>query len=238
MSRAQVRPLTGSTAQQGIDQMLGALPGLVSDSLDQYVSLLRRGSRLLGGLLPTGKLADDGCCEVPTRDCPPRCVCEFDWQAAPGEAVRATIRVTNTSAQARDFTFSGSVLRDDQGNAPGDIAVTPASAMLASGQSVVLRVAIAVNDKYALGHCYAGEIAIRGAYEQCVCVRLCVERPPVPHCDVSQGDPPERITELHWYRHYQCTEPCAPPPRQPAEPAGTLARPQDTLTTPGRTPAG
>jgi len=213
MSQAHARRLDGSATRQGFDQLMNELPPLLSSALDQYVGLLKRGSQLVSGLLPDS-LSDFGsssnaCCEVPTQDCPPRCVAEICWQPCPGETVRATVNVKNTSSQARDFSFSAGTL------GPAKVQLEPASAALAPGQSVAVQVSVSP-DGFKPGETYTGEILIRGAYEQCVKLKVRQETPATaPQVDVSQGEIPEHISELKWYRHWQCIEPCSTTTRQP-----------------------
>lgn len=205
MSQAHVRDLSGGRAEQGIDSLLDGLPGLLSSAASQYVDLLRRSSRLVSGLLPSGILegAND-CCTVPTQDCPPRCIAEICWEGCVCEPQRAIVTVKYTGSQARNFSFAAGSL------GPAKVEVSPAAAQLAPGQSVMLQVAVPPNQGLKEGETYASELLIRGAYEQCVRLKLRVAPAAVPQLEVSQGDPPERITELKWYRHWQCTDPCAP----------------------------
>ena len=67
MSQSHVRVFSGQRGERGIDTLLGDLPGLLSSAANQYLGLLRRSSRLVEGLLPSGLLegAND-CCGVPT----------------------------------------------------------------------------------------------------------------------------------------------------------------------------
>jgi hypothetical protein len=207
MSQAYVRDLTGSKAEQGIDVMLDELPGMLSSATSAYVKLIRRAGRMVGDLLPADLLTGaNECCAVPTQDCPPHCVAEICWDACPGETQRATITVKNTSAQTRTFTFSAGNL------GPAKVEIVPPAAQIAAGQSATLQVAVAAAGLKE-GETYTTELLIRGAYEQCVKLKLHVTRTAVPHVDVAQGDVPQRITELKWYRHWQCTDPCAPPAR-------------------------
>lgn len=206
MSQATVRHLTGSAAQQGLDGLLGGLPEFVNGATTQYVALLRRGMKLAGDMLPANltQLAGDSnaCCSVPTQDCPPRCVAEIDWEACAGEVQHAVIHVKNSGHQARDFSFQAGNL------GPAKVEVSPPSAQLAPGQSVAVRVDVAPSEAFKPGETYSGELLIRGAYEQCVRLRLRVARPATATLELCQGEVPERITELKWYRHWQCTEPC------------------------------
>jgi len=217
MSTARVRHLSGGNAQRGLDELLSKLPKLATRSIEQYVDLLQRGSSLMSAMLPKQLLSTAGCCDIPQQDCPPHCVCEIAWQAAPGEPVQATIRVTNTSAQARSFSFKATPLRG--GASPGTLGIAPASAYLSSGQSVTVTLATTVGNDARPGESYNAEVLIHGAYEQCVIVRLDVCSNQSAHCEVEQGDPPVRVRAHQWYHHFQCEEPCAPsrPPRQPGE---------------------
>ena len=210
MSQAHARRLTGSASQQGLDQLLNDLPPLLTSAFDQYVGLLKRGSQLVSGLLPdslSSLTAANACCEVPTQDCPPRCVAEICWQPCPGETVRATVNVKNTSSVSRSFSFTAGEL------GPAKVQLEPGSAQLAPGQSVALQVTVSP-DGLKPGETYTSEILVRGAYEQCVKLKLRQETPAAaPQVDVEQGEVPEHISELKWYRHWQCVEPCAAPTR-------------------------
>jgi len=206
MSQAQVRDLTGSKAGQGLDAMLSDLPGMLSTAATQYVDLLRRSSRFVSGLLPANTLSSltssNDCCGVPTQDCPPRCVAEISWEACAGEDQRATLTVKNTGTQQRPFRFAvGSV-------GPSQAVVEPTEALLDPGGTVTLHLRVPGNEGFKTGETYSGELLIFGAYEQCVCLKLRVAEPPLPHVHVSQGNLPTHIDELKWYRHWQCTTPC------------------------------
>ncbi len=204
MSQAYVRNLTGSKAEQGIDAMLDELPGMLSSATSVYLKLIRRAGRAVGDLLPAEMLAGaNDCCAVPTQDCPPHCVAEICWDACPGETQRATITVKNTSTQTRAFTFTAGNL------GPATVDIAPPAAQIAAGQSVTLQVAVPAAAGLKEGETYTTEVLVRGAYEQCVKLKLRVARTEVPHLDLAQGEVPQRITELKWYRHWQCTDPCA-----------------------------
>lgn len=206
MSQATVRDLGGSRAEQGVDALLDGLPALLAAAASQYLNLLRRSSKLVEGLLPAGLLEGaNECCTVPTQDCPPRCVAEICWEGCACEPQRATVTVRNTGTQARNFTFAAGSL------GPAKVEVAPPAAQLAPGQAVTLQVVVPGNQGLQEGECYGGELLIRGAYEQCVKLKLCITPSAVPRLEVAQGEVPERITELKWYRHWQCTDPCAPP---------------------------
>lgn len=205
MSQAYVRDLSASRAEQGVETLLDGLPQLLSAAASQYLTLLKRSSKLVEGLLPTGLLegAND-CCSVPTQDCPPRCIAEIGWEGCACEAQRATVTVKNSGTQARNFSFSAGSL------GPAKVEVVPPAAQLAPGQAVTLQVLVPGNQGLKEGETYGGELLIRGAYEQCVKLKLRVAAAAVPQLELAQGEVPERITELKWYRHWQCTDPCAP----------------------------
>lgn len=227
MSQSHARVFSSPPGERGIDALLGDLPGLLSSAAHQYLSLLRRSSRLVEGLLPSGLLegAND-CCAVPTQDCPPRCVAEICWEACACEPQRATVTVKNTGEQTRNFAFVVGTL------GPAKVEVSPAQAQLAPGQSVEVEILVPGNQGLKEGESYSGEMLIRGAYEQCVKLALRVAPSSVPRISVEQGELPQRISELKWYRHWQCTEPCESA-RRPDEPS--VDRPP--TGTPNVTPA-
>lgn len=209
MSKAHVRHPGGSTIQSGIDDLVGVVPGIVAQSIEQYAKILQRSSRLLTDLLPTRSLKLTDCCEIPEQACPPRCVCEIDWEACPGESLQATVGVKNTSVHAREFTFSAGPWTGAAAELP-QLKVSPPSANLAAGERVVVTMALQLNSNAKAGQRYEAEVTLRGAYEQCVCVRLQVCDNSPAHCEVEQGDPPVRVRAHQWYDHFQCEEPCVP----------------------------
>lgn len=219
MSKATVKHLGGTAAQRGLQELFVALPQLATRSIDQYAALLSRSSQLLAGFVPAQLFPAADCCDIPEQACPPRCVCEIAWEASPGETVKASIRVRNTSAQSRNFTFSAAPLQGG-GGSPGALSISPPARTLASGESVDVAISLVVNDKFQPGERYETEVLIRGAYEQCVIVRLDVCKTPTVRCEVDQGDPPVRIRAHQWYEHFQCTEPCEPDRQRPAPDRG------------------
>jgi hypothetical protein len=209
MSKAHVRHLGGSTIQSGIDDLVGVVPGIVAQSIEQYATILQRSSRLLTDLLPTRSLKLTDCCEIPEQACPPRCVCEIDWEACPGESLHATIGVRNTSSRAHDFTFSAGPWTGAAGEL-SQLNVSPQNAHLGPGERVVITLALQLTPYVKSGQQHEAEVTLRGAYEQCVRVRLQVCDNAPAHCEVEQGDPPVRVRAHQWYDHFQCEEPCGP----------------------------
>jgi len=212
MSQSHARVFSGQSGERGIDTLLDDLPGLLSSAANQYLALLRRSSRLVEGLLPGGLLEGaNACCAVPTQDCPPHCIAEICWEGCACEPQRATVTVKNTGSQTRSFAFVAGTL------GPAKVEVSPPQAQLAPGQSVAVEVLVPGNQGLKEGETYTGEMLIRGAYEQCVKLALHVVPATVPRISVEQGEVPEHISELKWYRHWQCIEPCATT-RQPDNP--------------------
>lgn len=149
------------------------------------------------------------CCDIPEKDCPPRCVCKVNWKAARGERLNAVIRVTNRSNQARNFVFHAKPFTGGGKELPGP-TVTPTTVFLQSGESISVKAELTVTELFQVGTVYDSEVVITGAYEQCVCLTLCVDPESVCHCSVEQGDPPVRVRAHQWYDHFQCVEPCGP----------------------------
>jgi hypothetical protein len=151
-----------------------------------------------------------GCrCDIPEKDCPPRCVCKMNWKAARRERLNAVIKVTNRSKQARNFTFHAKPFTGTGKELPGP-TVTPATAVLQPGQSISVTAELTVTEPFQPGAVYESEVVITGSYEQCVCLTLCVDRETVCQCSVEQGDPPVRVRAHQWYDHFQCVEACGP----------------------------
>jgi hypothetical protein len=154
-------------------------------------------------------------CEIPETECPPRCVCELEWEACVGEQLQATIQITNTAAVARTFNFSATPFQGP-GNPNKSVQLTPASATLQPNRSVTVNVSFTVTPEFQQGHNYNAEVLIAGAYEQCVRVEMYVRREQRPHCVVKQGEIPTRIVAHDWWKHFQCIELCEPPIKGPA----------------------
>jgi len=175
------------------------------------------------GLLPTVSLpklhiglprCNCPSCAIPETECPPRCVCDLEWEACPGEKLQATITVRNTSSTTRLFHFSSTVFQGP-GNPNVPLSLSPTSANLAPNQAITIAVSFGVGANFQPGQAYHAEVLITGAYEQCVDVILRVRAATQPHCDVEQGDIPKRIHAHQWYHHFQCEEPCFHPPQHP-----------------------
>jgi hypothetical protein len=131
-----------------------------------------------------------------------------------GEHLKSTIRVTNTARTTRAFNFTATSFHGP-GNPQTLMTVSPATANLAPGQSILLNVTFTPNQVFQLGQTYHGEVVIRGAYEQCVCFEFTALPEGHVECEVEQGDPPVRIRKHDWYDHFQCVEPCFPVEKRP-----------------------
>jgi hypothetical protein len=206
MSHASAKPHT-ATPQPSLGDLFGFRLTLVLTSLENLRNVLQAPSFPAPDLT---FLRPKDPCAIPEIDCPPRCVCDVTWEASPGETPGLTVRVTNTSSSARTFQFQATPFTGPSGS-PGTLALAPPTLTLQPGQTGV------VNAKFTVPNVpeddYHAEILIKGAYEQCVRVRLrvrCRKTAGDEHCtcDVLQGDPPVRIRAHHWYHHFQCVEPC------------------------------
>lgn len=211
MSRVTMKPMhAGAT---GAADLLNVAPRLLLLSMESAQDFVSRATSALPAIPSLASVrraaagSDDCGCDIPETDCPPRCVCEIHWEGSPGETFRATVRVRNTSQVARQFSV---VSTDLSGVATGKLAVAPAQLQLAPGAAANVDVSYLVPAGTGAGSATA-EVLVTGAYEQCVKVRLTVQPQPTITCEVAQGDPPRRMRTMHWYRHWQCDEPCDPP---------------------------
>jgi len=219
MSRVTMKHPAGSSAA-GAD-LLTAGPRLLALSMESARDFVSRAAATMPAMPSVAALrsqamgavgAGDCGCEIPERDCPPRCVCELHWEGSPGETFRASIRVRNTAAVSRPFAIAAHPL---SGATTGALSIAPASVTLAPGASQVVSVLYQVPAGTPAGDATT-EITVTGAYEQCVKVRLSIQPEATITCEVAQGDPPTRVRTMHWYRHWQCEEPCEPPKQRPA----------------------
>ncbi|MDQ3697827.1 MAG: hypothetical protein M3373_07355 [Gemmatimonadota bacterium] len=214
MSRVSTKSATG--APPTLAELAALGPKLMTLSFESARDFARQASAMLGPAMPKmpamPSMRRAGMCDIPESECPPRCVCEIGWEASPGETLRCTIRVTNTSKGERPFTLEATPFAGP-GDSPGTVTLTPASLTVGGGQSAIVTATFTVPQTIAPGD-YESEIFVRGAYEQCVRVTLGVQRQAHCSCDVEQGDPPLRIRAHHWYDHFQCGEPCAPASRR------------------------
>jgi len=154
--------------------------------------------------------SNTGCCEVPTTDCPPYCVCEMKWEALSGEHLQGTLRVTNTSKQAQNYNFVPEAFVGPCGSSAIKTSLKPNTASIAAGDSATITVIIEVPAELQTDT-YESKIKVRGLYEQCVKLQVNVKQRCKPHCDVKQGEIPKRIVEHNWYDHFQCEELCFEP---------------------------
>lgn len=211
MSRATIR-LHGHSA--GLNRSLSGFltlgPELAMVSLKRSAAFVDEACGIAARTMPALR-ADclpffSGLCDIPETDCPPKCVCDIEWHGCPGETVKATIRVANTSGKDAEFTFDATSF---DGDGSVNLLVTPAKATVGACKSIVIQVAAQISDKAQAGRRTA-EVLIRGIHEQCVRVVLCVEPSAVAHCEIEHGERPYRIRAHRWYDHFQCIEPCDP----------------------------
>ncbi len=218
MSRVTMKHPAGSSAARA--DLLTAGPRLLALSMESARDFVTRAAATMPAMPSVASLrgeamgamgASDCGCDIPEQECPPRCVCELHWEGSPGETFRASIRVRNTASVTRSFSIAAAPL---SGATTGALAIAPTAVTLAAGASHTIAVQYQVPDGTPSGDATT-EITVTGAYEQCVKVRLSIQPEPTITCEVAQGDPPTRIRTMHWYRHWQCEEPCEPPRQRP-----------------------
>jgi hypothetical protein len=191
-----------------------------------WVGLLRMAATLPGATMSSarssigGITAEDGCCEIPVTDCPPRCVCEVVWEGMHDQNLAATITVTNTRKVAQNFALSATPFEGPSGISGASATVSPANIHLNAGGSATVKVEFVVPKTFAAGDAYDAEVRVLGLYEQCVRLRLHVR--PVPHCAVKQGEIPTHIRAHRWYEHFQCEELCFEPAHAVRHPGLTV----------------
>ena len=145
-------------------------------------------------------------CDIPEKECPPRCVCQITWEASPEEKLSCNLKVSNSSNRQIRFLLKALPFSGPAGN----IQITPNQIVLDPGQEGVAMVTYAVPATLSPGT-YKTEIQLRGIYEQCVKIILNVSNRQPCECEVVQGEIPVRIHAHHWYDHFQCTETCFEP---------------------------
>lgn len=205
-------------AKLGPKLMFEVGPKLVSLSAETTRDFVEAVGELITATMPKieiPRLAKP-CCEIPETECPPRCVCDVTWEARPGDTRSLTVRVTNSSKSARTFQLHAAPFAGP-GGSPGTLSLSPSTLTLQPGHAGIVNATFTVPN--VPDGDYHAEIVVKGAYEQCVRVRLrvqCKRTCDDEHCicDVVQGDPPVRIRAHQWYDHFQCTEPCVDPGRQ------------------------
>lgn len=158
-------------------------------------------------------------CRIPETDCPPRCVCRIDWEAARGDHRRHTIRVTNTAETAIPFRLSATPF-DGPDGAMDLLTLEPDRLVLKPGESGSATASLQVPENMASGR-YRAEISVAGRYEQCIRVNLAIREARQSVCEVSQGEIPVRIRAHRWYHHFQCVEPCFRPVHREQDPQQT-----------------
>lgn len=219
MSQGNVKSRENTELEDTLLRLIDFGPRLMSLSAERSRSFAQEAAGLLPAVsLPKLHIGLPRCncpsCAIPEKECPPRCVCDLEWDACPGEKLQATITVRNTSSTARLFHFTSTVFQGP-GNPNVPLTLVPTSANLAPNQAITITASFGVGANFQPGHAYHAEVLITGAYEQCVDVTLRVRAAAAhPHCDVDQGDMPKRIHAHQWYHHFQCEEACFPPPRQ------------------------
>lgn len=208
MSHASMKPAT--TPQSALTDLAGFGVQLLLLSLENFRTVLQQAPSFPLQLPDLASLRPRDSCAIPETECPPRCVCDVTWQASPGEKPGLIVRVTNASTLQRTFQLHATPFIGP-GGSPGTLGLSPSTLTLQPGQTGIVSATFTV-PTVPEGD-YHAEIVVKGAYEQCVRVRLRVQCRKTCGdeqctCEVVQGDPPVRIRAHHWYHHFQCVEPC------------------------------
>ncbi len=187
---------------------VGAIGGkLLSLSMDSSLKFIRGVMKIVRPAMSNVKTPClRAVCDIPETDCPPRCVCDINWDACRGEHRQHAIRVTNTSKEPIEFILRAKPFSALAGDA-NLIVLQPDKLILKPGESGVSMASITMPENVSPGG-YDTEILVQGKYEQCVRVHLTINNADHCACEVAQGDIPVRIRAHHWYDHFQCVEPC------------------------------
>ena len=146
---------------------------------------------------------EKACCEIPETGCPPRCVGGIDWLGMPGDTLHHEIYLTNTGDKKRTFELTPLPFACSDES----VKVTPNKKELAPGESLKAKVSFKIPEAFAGSHLQT-EILLRGAYEQCIVIDLCVKSREESCSDIQQGEVPTQVKAHHWYDHFQCEKPC------------------------------
>jgi len=206
--------------------------GMIRDSVRMGQPFVDAYFKGVSSFTPGVRKVSSRCCEIPETDCPPRCVCELNWDVCQGDVAKGTLDISNTGKQAVNFKLDASDFvsdQDDSGVAP---VINPSNFSLASGETKKIAISVQVGKGFDANERYTSEIKVAGRYEQCVQLSLYVRRRVTPHCKVEHGEIPRRTVAHHWYDHFQCEELCFEPVLQRATP--TPGKPAATVVTAGK----
>src|SRR5690606_1502992 len=122
-----------------------------------------------------------------------------------GDTFHYQLQIANGSKKKREFTLKAKPFPCTQ----EAVQVTTDKKTLEPGESFQAEVSFTIPDDFS-GGLYHGEIALTGAYEQCIRIHLGVRPRQACCCFIEQGEVPKRIKAPHWFHHFQCTEACFP----------------------------
>ncbi len=183
---------------------------LLALSMDSSLKFLRAAMDIITPAMSTAKIPGlRAVCDIPETDCPPRCVCDINWDACRGEHRQHAIRVTNTADDPVEFRLKATPFSGLTGGSEG-ILLKPDRLTLKPRESGLFMAEFLVPEEAPSGE-FRAEILVQGKYEQCIRVNLTISSPKQCVCEISQGDIPMRIRAHHWYDHFQCVEPCFKP---------------------------
>jgi len=162
-------------------------------------------------------MAKSAVCDIPSISCPPKCACDIQWEANPGETRKSTVKIKNTSKDSIEYTFVAQPFKSCSKTLDASPELSTQSVTAAAGEVVSLVIGVTVGEQFQSGGTYESEVLVRGKYERCVKISLSVACGCDDDCSFDQGDIPYRVRPDSWYRHFQCSEPCfeaivQPPP--------------------------
>jgi hypothetical protein len=156
-------------------------------------------------------------CRIPETDCPPYCACALDWTMAPGDTRVGHIQIKNTSKEFIAYSLAATPLESCERTTQTAPQLKPESGRVAPGQSLHVEVSLTADKSWRAGESYESEIKIRGKYERCVCVRVEVACAPEACCRIEMGEIPKSVHADNWTKHFQCTQLCFEPIREPQD---------------------
>jgi len=147
-------------------------------------------------------------CDIPSTECPPRCACDIEWKANPGETRKSVVKIKNTSKDTIQYTFVGKPFKNCGKTLDLIPEVSPQSVTAAPGEVVSVTIGVTIGEQFQSGVAYEAEVLVLGKYERCVKILLNVACDCDDACAFDQGDIPYRVRPDSWYKHFQCSEPC------------------------------
>ncbi|WP_156993910.1 hypothetical protein [Terriglobus sp. TAA 43] len=153
-------------------------------------------------------MAKSAMCDIPSTVCPPKCACDIEWSAYPGETRKTTVKIRNTSKDTIEYTFVGKPFTHCDKTLDLIPEINTQSVTAAPGETVSVTIGVTVSEQFQSGVAYQSEVLVRGKYERCIKIKLSVACGCDDACSFDQGDIPYHVRPDNWYKHFQCSEPC------------------------------